>query len=114
MTAAIYAYQTGIGPFGAVIVAFVVGGFTFVLGQYAFSTSRSRIVRFFIGLLFAVPAARAGYDVSLTLSQISIPSESWRAAIAVIGGTIVGCMALARLSILNEPAPGGGIAPDPV
>ena len=113
-TAAIYAYQTGIGPLGAVVIGFLVASLTFGFGQYVFSAARSRIGRSVIGLLFAVPAARAGYDVSLTLSQISNPTESWQAAIAVIGGIIVGCTAWARLSILNEPAPGGGVAPDPV
>lgn len=40
-TVAIFAYQTGAGPFGAVIIGFVAGSFTFVLGQYVFSTTRA-------------------------------------------------------------------------
>ena len=61
MTVGIYSFQAGAGPFGAIVVGFVMGGFTFVVGQYAFSVARSPIVRLVIGLLFAVPAARAGY-----------------------------------------------------
>ena len=57
LTVGIYAFQTGAGPFGAIVVGFVTGGFTFVIGQYAFSVARSPIVRLVIGLLFAVPAA---------------------------------------------------------
>ena len=73
MAAAIYTYQTGVGPLGAIIVAFVAGGFTLALGQYAISVARSPIVRLVIRLLSAVPAARAGYDVSL--ARVGIFSE---------------------------------------
>ena len=34
LTAGIYAYQAGAGPFGAIAVGFVAGGFTLVVGQY--------------------------------------------------------------------------------
>ena len=62
MTVGIYSFQAGAGPFGAIVVGFVTAGFTFVVGQYAFSVARSPIVRLVIGLLFAVPAAHAGYE----------------------------------------------------
>ena len=113
LTAAPYAYQTGTGPLGTIVVGFIAGSFTFVLGQHVFSTARSRIVRFVIGLLFAVPAARAGYDVTLALSHIGIPSEWWRAAFAMVGAIFVGGTAWARLSIVNEPALTRGVASGP-
>lgn len=113
VTAAFFSYQSGAGPLGAVVIGFLVASFTFVLGQYAFSTARSRIVRLVIGLLFAVPAARAGYEVTLAFSHIGIPSESWRAAFAMVGAILVGGTAWARLSILNEPALRRGVAPEP-
>ncbi len=113
MTAALYAYQTGAGPLGTIVVGFFAGSFTFVLGQYVFSNARSRIVRFALGLLFAVPAACAGYDVILALSHIGIPSQWWREAFAVVGAILVGGTAWARLSILAEPAPRRGVALGP-
>jgi hypothetical protein len=85
IAAAIYTYQTGAGPLGAIIVAFVAGGFTLALGRYAFSVARSPIVRLLIGLLFAVPAARAGYDVTLALAHFGIPQEWWRESFAMLG-----------------------------
>ena len=96
LTAGLYSYQTGAGPFGAIVVGFVAGGFTLVLGQYVFSVARSPVVRLVIGLLFAVPAARAGYDVTLALSHIGIPSEWWREAFAMVGAIVVGGTAWAR------------------
>ena len=113
MAAAIYTYQTGVGPLGAIIVAFVAGGFTLALGQYAISVARSPIVRLVIGLLFAVPAARAGYDVTLALARVGIFSEWWRQSFATLGAVALGSTAWARVSILTEPAPGGGAALGP-
>ena len=46
--------------------------------------ARSPVVRLLIGLLFAVPAARAGYDVTLALAHIGIPSEWWRESFAML------------------------------
>lgn len=43
MTVGIYSFQAGAGPFGAIVVGFVMGGFTLVVGQYAFSIARSPI-----------------------------------------------------------------------
>jgi hypothetical protein len=45
MTAAIYTYQTGTGPFGAILVGFIAAGFALVLGQYAFSVAHGPVLR---------------------------------------------------------------------
>lgn len=113
MIAGIYTYQTGTGPFGAIVVGFVAGGLTLVVGQCAFSVARSPVIRLVIGLLFALPAARAGYDATLALAHIGVPPGLWREAVAIFGAITVGCTAWARVSILTEPAPGGGVALGP-
>jgi hypothetical protein len=110
MAATIYTYQTGAGPLAAIVVGFGVGGFALVLGQYAFSVARSPIVRLLIRLLFAVPAARAGYDVTLALAHFGIPQEWWRESFAMLGAIAVGCTAWARVSILTKPALKPGVA----
>ena len=113
MTVGIYSFQAGAGPFGAIVVGFVTAGFTLVIGQYAFSVARSPIVRLVIGLLFAVPAARAGYDVTLALAHLGIPSEWWRESFAVLGAIAVGGTAWARVSMQTDPAlrPGAALSP---
>ena len=78
MTVGIYSFQAGAGPFGAIVVGFVMAGFALVVGQYALLRRALSVVRLVIGLLFAVPAARAGYDVTLALAHIGIPSDWWR------------------------------------
>lgn len=113
LTAGIYSFQAGMGPFGAIVVGFVVAGFVLMLGRYAFSIARAPIVRLLVGLLFAVPAARAGYDVTLALSHIGIPSEWWRESFAMLGAVAVGNTAWARMSKQTDPALGPGVALSP-
>jgi hypothetical protein len=60
ITVGIYSLQAGAGPFGVIVVSFVTAGFALVIGRYALSVARSPVVRLVIGLLFALPAARAG------------------------------------------------------
>ena len=113
MTVGIYSFQAGAGPFGAIVVGFVTAGFTLVVGQYAFSVARAPIVRLVIGLLFAVPAACAGYDVTLALAHLGIPSEWWRESFAVLGAIAVGGIAWASVSMQTDPAlrPGAALSP---
>lgn len=113
MTVGIYSFQAGAGPFGVIVAGFVAAGFTLVVGRLVFSVARSPIVRLVIGLLFAVPAARAGYDVTLALAHLGIPPGWWREVFAIFGAITVGCTAWARVSILTEPAPGGSVVPGP-
>jgi hypothetical protein len=105
MTVGIYSFQVGAGPFGAIVVGFVAGSTTLVAGQFAFSVARSPVVRLVVGLLFALPAACAGYDVTLAFAHIGVPSEWWREAFAVVGAITVGGAAWARMSIVRNPAP---------
>jgi hypothetical protein len=110
MTVGIYSFQAGAGPLAAIVVGFVASGFALVLAQYAFSVVRSPIIRLLIRLLFAVPAARAGYDVTLALAHFGIPQEWWWESFAMLGAIAVGCTAWARVSILTEPALSPGVA----
>ena len=113
MIAGFYAHQNGIGPFGAIVIGFIVACCTLVVGRYAFSVARVPVVRLLIGLLFAVPAARAGYDVTLALSHIGIPTEWWRESFAMLGAIAVGCTAWARVSMQTDPALRPGVALSP-
>jgi hypothetical protein len=113
MTVGIYSFQAGAGPFGAIVVGFIMAGFALVVGQYAFSVARSPVVSLVIGLLFALPAARAGYDATFALAHVGVPPGWWREVFAIFGAITVGSTAWARVSILTEPAQGGSVAPGP-
>ena len=114
MIAGLYAYQNGIGPLGAIVVGFTASGFTLVVGQYAFSVARSPVIRLVIGLLFALPAARVGYDTTLGLAHIGVPWGWWREAFGIFGAIAVGCTAWARVSMQTDPALRSGVALGPI
>jgi hypothetical protein len=104
LTAGIYSFQAGMGLLGAIVIGFIVACCSLAGGRYAFSVVRGPVVRLLIGLLFGVPAARAGYDVTLAFAHIGIPSEWWRESFAMLGAIAVGCTAWARMSMQTDPA----------
>lgn len=113
VTAGLAAYHSGSGALGAIIVAVIAGAVILVIGQIAFATIRSPLVRAAIALLFAVPAAVAGYHATLGLAHIGVPSQRWREAFAVLGAIIVGGTAWARVTLLAPPNVGRRIVANP-
>ncbi len=56
-------------------------------------------------LIFAAPAAVAGYALVHGVTKESVPSEIWRQIFCIVGGGFVGVSALLRLaSGVNQPA----------
>ena len=104
VTAGLATYHGGSGPIGAIIVGLIASSVTLVLGQIAFTTLRSPLIRAVIALLFVVPAAIAGYHAALGLAHIGIPADGWRQAVAVAGAIIVAATAWARM-VLSAPRP---------
>ena len=77
---------------------------TLIVGQIAFTTLRSPLIRATIALLFAIPAAVAGYHAALGLAHISVSADGWRQAVAVAGAIIVAVTAWERM-VLSAPLP---------
>ena len=75
-TAALFAYHTGAGPIGAVLVGTIVSVVTLVGGQIAVAVVHSPLIRAAIALLFALPAAIAGYYATRGLLHISVPRKA--------------------------------------
>jgi hypothetical protein len=66
------------------------------------------VIRTAIALVFAVPAAMAGYHAALGLAQLGVPAELWQRAFALIGAVAVGATAWARLALPIPPDAGSG------
>jgi hypothetical protein len=114
MTAGLAAYDSGAGIIGALVVGFVAGAVTLVAGQAAFAAVKSPVLRVVIAILFAAPAAIAGYHATLALAHIGVPSASWREVFAIVGAIVVGGTAFLRLAArATPPAAGhvGAVAP---
>lgn len=102
-TAGLAAFHSGSGPVGAIVVGLIAGVLTLVVGQIAFAAVRSPVMRAAIVLLFAAPAAVAGYHATLGLVQIGAPSPDWCEIPAVIGAIVVGATAWVRMTLLAPP-----------
>lgn len=107
MNAGLYAHESGTGPLGAIGLGIVAAAFVLVVGQTIFSFVRTPILRIAVALMFAVPAALAGYYATFGLSGLTMTSDIWRQVFAVIGAVVIGATAWARLAASPPDGPGG-------
>ena len=98
LTAAQFAYQTGSGVIGAGLVGLVSAGVAFGILALLFETLRTPILRLIVALIFAAPAAAAGYALVYGVTKEAVPSEIWRQIFCLVGGGFVGVSALMRLA----------------
>ena len=110
ITTGLAAFHSGFGVIGALIVGVLAGGATLAIGQIVFAAVRTPLIRAAIGLLYAVPAAIAGYHATLGLAHIGIPSEAWREVFAVVGAVLVGGTAWGRMFLFIPPNVAQGVA----
>ena len=96
------AYQTGAGAIGAMIVGLVVGVVTLVFGQLLFASIHSPAIRSAVALVYAGPAALAGYHAVHGLSAIGGAEEAWRQVFSVLGAIVVAGVAWFRMSALRQ------------
>jgi hypothetical protein len=96
--AALWAFDTGAGPIAAIGASAVIGCATFGIFQLAFGLARSAAARMLVALVFAAPAAFAGYHVVFGLAQYGMSSDVWRHVFAAVGATVIGFTAVARLT----------------
>uniref|UniRef100_B0SV45 Uncharacterized protein n=1 Tax=Caulobacter sp. (strain K31) TaxID=366602 RepID=B0SV45_CAUSK len=111
IAAARFAYDTGSGLIGAGLVGLVAGAVAFGLLVFLFASLRPPILRLVVALVFAAPAAMAGYMLVHGVTRESVPSEIWRQIFCVIGAIFVGVSALMRLAVpMDVPTGKGGVA----
>jgi hypothetical protein len=73
VVAGLAAYHSGSEPIVAITVGALAGIIVLITGQVAFRTFRSTPVRAAIALLFATPAAIAGYHAANGLAHVAVP-----------------------------------------
>ena len=96
--AARFAYATGSGLIGAGLVGLVAAAAAYGLLVFVFASLRSPVLRLIVALIFAAPAAVAGYALVHGVTVDAAPSDIWRQIFCVIGGGFVGVSALMRLA----------------
>jgi hypothetical protein len=108
LTAGLAAFQSGSGFIGALVVGLLAGSSLLVLGQMAFATVRTPLIRLLIGLVYALPAAVAGYQLCFALAGIGVPPGDWHHVFAAAGAVAVGLTAFARMAMFIPPSAGQG------
>ncbi len=104
VSAQLATYHSASGPIAAIIVGAITSSITLIGAQITFTSLRSPLIRAAIALIFAVPAAVAGYHAALGLAHIGIPADGWRQAMAVMGAIVMAATAWARM-VLSAPRP---------
>lgn len=107
VTVGLWAYDTGAGPIGGVLIGAFAAGVTWGAAQVIFTSARSVWIRLVVTFAFAVPAAVAGYHATLGLTKLTMPPNSWQIAFSVVGAIAVGVTAMMRMTALASTGPSG-------
>ncbi|WEX85784.1 hypothetical protein PZN02_002017 [Sinorhizobium garamanticum] len=97
ITAGTWAYQSGAGWPGGIIVGIVAAGLTLVVGQLPLAFVHALWLRLLVAAAFVAPAVLAGYHATLGIVKLTMPSEGWQIAFSIVGAIAVGVCAFARL-----------------
>ena len=98
------AEQAGAGPLGGIVLGIAAGALVLLMGRTVFAHARGPFLRMAIALVFAAPAALAGYSATSTLFGLASASEGWRQVFAIAGAMAIGVIAWQRLSA-TPPSP---------
>lgn len=111
IAAGTWAHDTGAGIPGAIIVGAIAAALTFGLFQLLLLVARPAWIKLLVILAFVAPAAVAGYYATFGIVKLTMPSETWQLAFAIVGAVAVGATAFMRLTMMAPPGPAGqGIA----
>ncbi|MEP6564423.1 MAG: hypothetical protein ABJB10_04745 [Mesorhizobium sp.] len=98
VSAGTWAFNTGAGWVGAILVASLAAGLTLGVGQILLGVFSPMWAKLAIALVFVAPAMVAGYHATHGIAKHMIPSEIWQIVFSVIGATAVGATAYLRVA----------------
>jgi hypothetical protein len=99
----LHAEQAGAGALGGVVLGIGAGVLVLIVGRAVFARARGQLLRAAIALVFAAPAALAGYSLTSTLFDLASASEGWRQAFAIVGAMTIGAIAWQRFAATLPP-----------
>ena len=108
LTVGIYAQDNGAGLVEVLGAGLLVGIAALVLGQLLIAILRNPWLQAGVALVYAAPAALAGYYAVYGLSGVGFETETVRVVLGGIGGLIIGGTAWVRMGDLF------GAGPDPI
>ncbi len=105
VTSCLWAYHTGAGWLGAIIVGILGAALTLGIGQFLLIVVQPLWARVLIALVFVAPAAIAGYHATHGIVKHTMPSEAWQIVFSIIGAGAVGATAFMRVAALAATVP---------
>ncbi len=82
-------YRADHGLIAALAAAALAGIATIALAQIALGLARSNHARAAIGLIFALPAALAGYHAVHGIAATTMPASIWQIAVSLLGAGVI-------------------------
>ncbi|MCB4767715.1 DUF4407 domain-containing protein [Ancylobacter sp. Lp-2] len=108
ITAGTWAYGTGAGWLGAILVGFAAAALTFGLGRFLLATVRPIWARLLIASVFVVPAVAAGFHATHCIVKHTMPSQTWQMVFSILGAAAVGIVAFVRITGRKAFGPSDG------
>lgn len=109
LNAGTWAYGTGAGWLGGIVVGLLAAGLTLAVGQGLLMLIRPIWARLLIALAFVAPAGMAGFYASLGIVKHIMPSETWQLIFSVVGAVAMGVTAFLRIARVAETGAASGI-----
>lgn len=107
VAAGMWAYETGAGLPGSVLVGLAGAGLVFGLAQFLILFARPMCVKLAVALAFVAPAAIAGFHATHGIVKHLMPSETWQTVFSAIGAVAIGITAFVRVTSMAPPGPAG-------
>ncbi|ESX86589.1 MULTISPECIES: hypothetical protein [unclassified Mesorhizobium] len=98
VNASTWAFNTGTGWLGAILVGILAAGLTLGVGQILLCVIRPMWAKLAIAMVFVAPAIVAGYHTTHGIANHMMPSEVWQVVFSVIGAIAVGVTAYLRVA----------------
>ena len=81
--------HSGYGIIASLVAAVMAAVATLAIAQIALGLAKSDLARAATGLVFALPAALAGYHAVHGIAVATMPASSWQVAVSLIGGAVI-------------------------
>ncbi|QRG08909.1 hypothetical protein EZH22_11915 [Xanthobacter dioxanivorans] len=109
LTAVSWAYGTGAGWIGAIVVGLIAAGAIFAIGQFLLIVARPLWLKLLVAFAFVAPAVVAGYAATYGIVKHVLPSQTWQLIFSGAGAIAVGIVTFVRLATLPEPSGRGPV-----
>jgi hypothetical protein len=101
---AFWAIHAGSGEIGGFAIGAVAGVALFLIGKVIFQTSRSSTVRWLVAIVFAIPAAIAGFNLVQQIWPLVMTSTPWQYIVGAIAAVATGGTIVIRLGGVRLPS----------